>query len=157
MFRKVSGLTLKPRKCVLVLTSITPSAPNIKRIREWLSVYVPEWIDFLISDHAKYLGVYLGPKAGCMQWKGPIAKYQKRVDDIWSSHLSASAASREYNIKTVSILGYVAQFVPPPPNFRALETASIGKCLHLATSSLTQNSCFQLQLFINTYFRSAFF
>jgi len=63
LFEKVSGLKLKPRKCVLILTSIECNAYNVGRVRAWLQIHVPAWENIQIANTAKYLGVFLGPGA----------------------------------------------------------------------------------------------
>ena len=65
-FRKVSGLSLKASKCVIVLSTVCVSDNNKLRVKEWLRSFCPEWSDFVIKDAGKYLGLYLGPGAGAL-------------------------------------------------------------------------------------------
>ena len=64
MFRKISGLVLKPSKCVIILTSVSCSERNILAVRNWLEINIPEWKDMNITNHGKYLGFFIGPDAG---------------------------------------------------------------------------------------------
>ena len=74
----LAGLTLKPKKCVLII--LAPLSEEVeKRIKLWLTANIPRWADFSISDQGKYLGFHLGPKAGTKIWAGPMAKYSDRV------------------------------------------------------------------------------
>ena len=116
----MSGVTLKPRKCVLVLTSVLCSEENIQRVRTWLKANIPQWASMQIARTGKYLGVYLGPGAQELQWVAPIKKFQERVDVIWGAHSPAFEAALDYNSKAVSVSTFVSQFCPPPPNMKAL-------------------------------------
>ena len=80
-FRKVSGLTLKPKKCNMILTVCSPSESTINIIREWFRDNCPAWCNFQVCDTAKYLGFFLGPKAGKKQWVAPLAKFSERYKE----------------------------------------------------------------------------
>ena len=87
----------------------------------------------------------MGPGAGSRQWDSPLAKYKLRVEEIAASGAPAVLAVHHYNTRAVSVLGYVAQFIPPPPNIKKIEMGAISRLLHLATSSLDFHSIFQLE------------
>lgn len=118
LFSRVSGLTLSPRKCVIVLNSIRASPHNVAVIRDWLRTHIPAWAEFAISDSAKYMGCQMGPMAFCWQWDMPIRKFKARVESIAASGESAALSARQYSIKAVPILTYCTfpSFLFPLPN-----------------------------------------
>jgi len=113
IFQNIANLHLNPKKCVLVLNSVEATPHNIHIIRQWLSANIPEWSEFGIANAAKYLGFVLGPRAGLLQWEEPLKKFQFRVDQIARSGDSAAVSFRQFSSKAVSVLGYVAQLIPP--------------------------------------------
>ena len=136
-FAKISGLKLKPRKCVLILTSLKAVDENISTVRRWLVDNIPEWTYFKVTNHGKYLGVYLGPDSAGHQWITPIQKFRDRVTMINASKGPLSLAALQFNTKALSVLQYVGQLVPPPQKLALAELASAGKVLGVATNALT--------------------
>ena len=67
MFEKVSGLALKPPKCVIIPLSVQVTPGNAQVFSEWLHRELGDWAHFKIADKGKYLGIYLGPAAGKSQ------------------------------------------------------------------------------------------
>ena len=53
----------------MVLTMHVANPVNCTAVRAWLSQEVPAWADVQIANHAEYLGIYVGPSAGCAQGK----------------------------------------------------------------------------------------
>ena len=51
----------------MVLTMHVANPVNCTAVRAWLSQEVPAWADVQIANHAEYLGIYVGPSAGCVQ------------------------------------------------------------------------------------------
>ena len=144
-YQRVSGLHLKARKCFCVLTSIVSSPHNREVVSKWLQENIPEWSSMCVCSSAKYLGIFLGPGAGSRQWVAPLAKFGLRVEEIAATGAPAVLAVQHYNTRAVSVLGYVAQFIPPPPNIKAVEMGARSRLLHMATSSLDYHSTFQLE------------
>ena len=68
-------------------------------------------------DSAKYLGFYLGPKAGERQWVAPISKFRNRAREIAGSGTPLGLVGPEFASRAVPVLGYVGQLVPPPKIF----------------------------------------
>jgi hypothetical protein len=143
-FRKASLLTLKPRKCIIVPLTVECSEANVAAIRMWLSEFLPDCTHFKILPTARYLGIYLGPLAGEQQGVAPLAKLKDRISDIHAQKLPCALAVSKFISKGVPVLGYVAQVVPPPRNFKSIELASILKVLGMATSSLTTDAAYDL-------------
>ena len=116
-FRKVSGLTLKPKKCNLILTVCSPTESTLSIIHAWFRVNCPAWSNFQVCDTAKYLGFFLGPKAGKKQWVAPLAKFSERYKEVAARGLPLGLVGPEYSCKVVPVLGYVGQLALPPEGF----------------------------------------
>jgi len=142
-FKEVAGLSLKPIKCVLVPLSIICKDCNKNRIIKWLSIHASGWEFFTIESSAKYLGFFLGPNASEKQWAGPIAKFKERTHEIWQRDLPPPLSAARFNSRAVSVLGYIAQLVPPP-SFSSSELAAGLKVLGFATNSLNTGAVFSL-------------
>ena len=115
IFEKLSGLPLNPRKCILILTVFECTDQNVKVLRRWLDLYCSEWNTMIISDGAKYLGIYIGPKVRKLLWKKPLSKFQDRVNNIHSLKLPPQLARQQFITKAIPVLAYVAQVAPLPP------------------------------------------
>jgi hypothetical protein len=109
-----------------------------------MAAEIPAWCDLSISNHAKYLGIFMGPTAGSVQWLAPIAKFKQRCEKIYCDRMPRWIACREYTSKAMSVLLYVGQLCLPPRGFNALEAQSINKVLGFATNALTHDACFSL-------------
>eukprot|EP00969_Alexandrium_andersonii_P281670 12451691-Alexandrium_andersonii.AAC.1 len=59
-----------------------------------------------ISDHAKYLGILLGPGAGDNGWGAPILKFQARELQRAGKHLGIFYNLRAYRVFDFSILQF---------------------------------------------------
>ena len=106
---------------------------------------IPRWADFQITDAAKYLGVFLGPRAAQHNWKAPLAKFHAVCSHIASSGESAAANLMQYNKKTIPVMQYPAQLFHPPPTIKHIEIAALNKVLHLATNSISHGSILTLK------------
>jgi len=133
-FKKVSGLTLKPKKCVLILTCITASPANINAIARWLQANCPNWAYFQITNVGKYLGFQMGPLGGDIQWKAPMEKFKQRVREVKAESLPLGMAAAQYASRAIPVLGYVGQLVPPPPLFTSTELWAAHKILGIPLS-----------------------
>ena len=143
-YTSISGLTLKPPKCVIVLTARACSDHNCQVIKEWLSESCPAWKDMAICSAAKYLGFYLGPASAPLQWKKALVKFQDRVNHIHSCQLPAELAASQYRIKAVPILGYIAQLVRPPCKITRIGLNAVTKTLRMAGQSLSYDAAHSL-------------
>ena len=135
-FRLLSGLCLKPKKCVMVLLSVEASIHNIAIIRTWLSRNLPQWKDIEISNVGKYLGLMVGPNAGVSQWNAATRKFLDRVAWIHNACLPPHLAAARYNSHAIPILGYIGQLVPPPKKYKILALDAVGSVLRLPGRSL---------------------
>ena len=69
-------------------------------------------------------------------WKGPVAKLKTQTEVIASSWASHGVAAAIYNARALPALGYVAQLIGPPANFRMTEMHIGNKILRLPGSCL---------------------
>ena len=60
---RISNLTLKPAKCVIVPLAAALTDALTHTIQTWLAQHVPDWKHFKVVSAGKYLGYYLGPAA----------------------------------------------------------------------------------------------
>jgi len=147
-FQAVSGLVLKPSKCVIILTVCQCTPQILENIRGWLEIHIPEWRGMKIQACAKYLGFFLGPAAGSVQWNGPMAKFRKRTEEIKRNGGPLSLAVRQFNVRACTVLGYVSQLVPPPRNIIREELSGILQALRLAGNSMDANCAFKLKAWL---------
>ena len=119
-----------------MLTALECNTSNRDRVREWLSEMCPPWKDIDITDHAKYLGIYLGPKSASHQWTKALAKFQDRVSNIHSLHLPANLAKSQFTSRAIPILGYIAQLVPPPVESVRIGMNAVMKVLRFPGNSV---------------------
>ncbi len=142
-FKSISGLVLKPKKCVMILTTITASDSNIQVIRNWLAANCPRWASFQISNVGKYLGFQMGPLGGEAQWKEPIDKFKERVREIKAEGLPLGLAASRLAVRAIPVLGYKAQICSLPPYFSQVELWAAHKLLGIPLS-LDLNAAFGL-------------
>ena len=79
----------------------------------------------------------LGPASKGVIWKDAVNKFRRRALDINRAKMPAVLSIKAYNTKAVSVLGYIAQFSPPPEGLVKLEMAGVNLTLRFATSSLS--------------------
>ena len=61
-YQKVSGLTLKPAKCIMILLNVEATEFNVGIVREWIAQNCPGWENFKITNTGKYLGFFWDPE-----------------------------------------------------------------------------------------------
>jgi len=144
-FRKASNLTLKPAKCIMILTACGDTSANIGYVRRWLETNIPGWRGMKIQACAKYLGFYLGPKAGGSQWVNAMGKFHARCSQTKQDNLPIKLAISRFNTRAVPVLGYLAQLVSPPPNIVRLELTGILQSLKLAGNSMNASCAYKLK------------
>lgn len=126
-----AGLTLNPKKCVLIPTKFDSFDEKAEEIRHWLSINIPEWAGFRIRISHAYLGPAIGPGASDSMWEKPIAKYWERVLRIAACGLSAFYSVLAYNTYAGPCLDYLCQMYWVPPSLLRLETRAISKILKI--------------------------
>jgi len=73
--KRVANLELKVSNCFLV-PLVGDFSPRVARVySQWLSTDIPEWAEFQVVSHLKYLGLQLGPGAGAASWSVPVSKW----------------------------------------------------------------------------------
>ena len=105
---------------------------------------IPDWSDFKIQDATKYLGFYVGPGAGRLNWTEQIAKCKSRVQCIQSAKASIKLNVHSHNIRVVPVLGYVAQLLGAPDCLDQVERAMLHTILRLPQNALCHSDFFHL-------------
>jgi hypothetical protein len=77
LFERISGLALKPTKCVIIPLGKPPTISFFEAVKEFLREQVPEWTTFDVRDSAEYLGMILGPGGGNnASWLKPLKNHE---------------------------------------------------------------------------------
>ena len=132
---KHGGFSLKPRKCA-VIPLVKPSRSLYDNIASWVLRHIPEWKQFNIVSHAKFLGFYIGPHAGQANWAGPISKFKSRVRAIQKSRAPIAINSVTFNARTVPVLSYQAPLLLPPVSLLPIERTALHTVLRLPQKCL---------------------
>ena len=143
-YRLISGLTLKPKKCFAILVACEFNPNTVGVIKRWLQQHIPELVNLQICAQAKYLGIFLGPKLGGINWEAPMNKFLSRTAEIANMRAPLPYACSLFRSKALSVLGYVAQVCKPPKSFKVLELRAASKILRLATNSFDTNCAYSL-------------
>ena len=77
----------------------------------------------------KYLGISIGPAANDRNWHAPVKKFLDRSSQIGSESLLFHLSASQFAFRAISVLGYVAQFLPPPKKFRNVDLRAASKIL----------------------------
>ena len=67
----VSGLHLKPSKCVIVVSGCELTLDLVHGIKKWLLTNVPSFAEFSTASSGKYLGWYLGRDSAITSFAAP--------------------------------------------------------------------------------------
>ena len=114
VIRLVSGMNLKPSKCILIPLGEIFSDDLVHKVRDFLSRNIPEWSTFQVVGAGTYLGFGVGPLAGDIMWEKPVQKWTTRTIALSSAKVAPSLGVAQYNSRSVTTLGYIAQIYPPP-------------------------------------------
>ena len=139
-----AGLKTKPNKCVIVpiYTRCTLAVQAVWR--DWLRSNLPKWKDFRVEGAAKYLGIFLGPSAGALQWREQASKWTDRSRAIASKGASAAISVFQYNTRAITTMSYIAQFFPPPEWVLQRERWCLAKIFHVPYRALPDRAFFCL-------------
>ena len=119
--------------------------PNISAIiKNWLLQNIPGLVNLQICAQAKYLGIYIGPKLGGINWEAPMNKFLTRTAEIANMRAPLPYACSLFQSKALSVLGYVAQVCKPPCAFKVLELRAANQILRLATTSFDASCAYSL-------------
>ena len=149
-----SGLTLKPSKCILIITCLKVCPKLSVSVQSWLKLNLPGWENFDIRNNGKYLGVWIGPTTEKIQWEKASKKYKFRCCEIAGVGASASISAKLYNMHAIPVLGYIAQFCEPPTTLLDQERHGLHKVLHLPANSLGKGELLSLGQLGGVFFSS---
>ncbi|CAE8598073.1 unnamed protein product [Polarella glacialis] len=112
-FEAISALALNIKKTVFIpLWGVR----DMVHVRSLIREACPPWKDILVRHAGKYLGFMIGPGAASTSWEKPLRKY---IDTavLWSSlHLGLHLNLLVYRVFIASLLGFVMQLEPDPPD-----------------------------------------
>ena len=142
--RKASGLTLKPRKCIVIILVELERAYE-DGLCEWIGSIIPAWSNFKVQRYGKYLGFYLGPEASDQMWIAPIHKFRERANLIAAMGKSIGSDGAFFSSRVSSVMGYVAQLAPLPRGFTNVERGALTKSLRMASNAFTTAAGFSME------------
>ena len=91
LFKDISGLDLKMKKCSLFPRGIDPTPDWSKRISKSIKQIVPEWSKFSVVPSAEYLGFMIGPKGiSSVSGEKTLNEYVERSNLIANASLAPS-------------------------------------------------------------------
>ena len=149
----LTGLSLKHKKCFLVLLSKDPSASSPDDIKRWLKKMIPSWADFQVTYVAKYLGLTIGPGAGKPLWQGPLEKWMRRALSIGAARSPPWIASRLYLSRAQAVPSYVAQLAMVPASAHSRQFTLFARLMHMPFNSLTREVTFNLHQWTDITFQ----
>ena len=104
-FQRISGLALKPQKCVLIPLGQAPNAEVCGAVGRYIATEVPQWKEFKVQAKGEYLGFQVGPDGGEeASWGKPIRKFKARTNEVASSQCATAAAIELYNIEIAPVM-----------------------------------------------------
>lgn len=74
-----------------------------------------------VRGATKIVGFEVGPEAAAVAWRAAVAKWRARVEAVSSIGMPLSLASHFHATHALGVMGFVAQFGPPPLELRAQE------------------------------------
>ena len=143
----ITGLHLKPSKCVLIVSCVALSDFVLNAITNWINENVPDFKEFRIQCTGKYLGWHLGLDSETVSFRDPLKKFKDRVLEVAQGLASATSSIIRYNQRAVTVLSYVAQFAAPPvaAKIQELDAWSVHKILRLPAKCMPRNLCHTLE------------
>ena len=109
-FGLVSGLRLKPSKCVVIPLWEFLDTRSLKNL---IGETIPSWMKFELARKGKYLGVCPGA-GGESSWEQPLQKYIARCQYIATLHAGLWTTALLYKTLALSTLSFVVQLSPIP-------------------------------------------
>ena len=108
LFRDVSGLDLKIKKCSLIPLGIDPTPEATRRVTRAIKKILPDWASFSVVPSAEYLGVMIGPKGGsAASWEKTLKQFVERTNLIANAFLAPSIGTDLYSQRVVPTMGYI--------------------------------------------------
>ena len=143
LFRDISGLDLKVKKCSLIPLGINPTPDAIKRVTRAVRKITPEWANFSVVPSAEYLGVMIGPKGGsAASWEKPLKKFIERTNLIANAALAPSIGTDLYTQRVVPTMGYIAQIACTTPKIWNAEKWALQRITHIPHNAFPRNTFF---------------
>ena len=142
--KRIAGLCLKPKKCVLVLVNPATTEMNRITIRSALTSANLAWAEFEVAAGGKYLGVFLGPGAGTASWAQPRQNWMQRICGLTELGAPAAALAVQYRVRVLPVPD-VCRFVGRDAEGGAgRREAWPGELFRLPGSALPRNGMIEL-------------
>ena len=144
LYERISALTLKPSKCVLVPAAM-PLADFEVHARVALADVCPSWLEFAFKPSSKFLGWLLGPEASPEeQWREAVLTFLSRTESIAATDAPAIINCRLYNQRAVPVLSYLPLFGVAPQSLWRTEARAVHRTLRMPFNSVTLKSAAHL-------------
>lgn len=127
-------LRLKTHKCVPLWAPTSP-APGFE-MRRWLLEALLDWSCFRVVSAATHVGFVMGPEGGTRSLAALLEKWAARAAGIGRSGAPAGGAGHICATTAVTVLGYFAQVMAPPPQLEELERRAVSKAMCLPGNTL---------------------
>jgi len=96
----------------------------VQAVRVAISRLAPAWSGISVASWARYLGFALGPGKGLHSWDKALVKYIDRSEWWGKAGYGLMLTLRAYQVYISSVLGFLCQLEPLPPNFQSFEEQS---------------------------------
>jgi hypothetical protein len=141
----VSGLALKPKKCVMIVLGADYSEELVARVRSFLKFYVPAWAKFRIEKWGEYLGFRVGHEGGTISsWEKPLNKFRTRTEELSAAGIAPSLGARFYATNIAPTLAYVEQLCAPTPKVLKAEQSAFEKTTKAPHNTFANKAAFYL-------------
>ena len=137
IIQTLTGLALKPRKCIIVPCAFLATDEVKASIKRWLEKRIPQWRDFQVASAAKFLGAWIGPGSGTSFWSTAAEKYRQRTKHIIEAEAPPSIGVRLYTSRALSVLGYLMQFRELPDSLVRRQRYDAHALLRVPQSTFT--------------------
>ena len=89
----------------------------VQAVRVAINRLAPAWSGISVASWARYLGFALGPGKGLHSWDKALVKYIDRSEWWGKAGYGLMLTLRAYQVYISSVLGFLCQLEPLPPNF----------------------------------------
>ena len=128
----LAGLSLTYTKCKIIPLAAMCTPELVEEMKEWLLASIPSWATMSIVPIGEYLGIMMGPAVdrNCL-WQKAGAKYIHRVRELAHVQAPVHLSTTIYNLRIITVLGYIMQLAPLPQCLLRRERLAIHKIWHL--------------------------
>ena len=125
----LANLKIKFEKCVIIPFGGGGFYIEAAQIIQYLSEFLPSWLEIRIMKNGSYLGFVLGRDAKAALWEGPLRKWSQRSAELARSGAPVQLLSSSYRKLCITCLQYVAQLAVLPQDQLAQEAKAQASLL----------------------------